>query len=44
MTAEDENYLQGELNSLAIECKQKNEFNEKDELKTLTTAIKEVYF
>jgi hypothetical protein len=44
MTAEDENHLQGELSSLAIECKQKNEFNEKDELEALATAIKEVYF
>ncbi len=41
---EEANYLQGELSSLAIECKRKNEFNDEEELQALTTAIKEVYF
>ena len=40
----DENYLQTELLSLGIECKRKNEFNDKDELEALATAIKEVYY
>jgi hypothetical protein len=38
------NYLQTELSSLAIECKRKNELNDKEELEALTAAIKEVYF
>jgi hypothetical protein len=37
-------YFQDELSSLAIECKRPNEFNDKEELQALTTAIKEVYF
>ena len=41
---EDENYWQSELSSLGIECKRKNELNDKEELKALATAIKEVYF
>ena len=41
---EEENYLQSELSSLGMECKRKNELNDKDELKALATAIKEVYF
>ena len=41
----EESYnLQSELCSLGIECKRLNEFNDKDELKALATAIKEVYF
>jgi len=40
----DENYLQNELSSLGIDCKRRNEFNDKDELEALATAIKEVYF
>ncbi len=41
---EQANYLQKELSSLGIECKRRNEFNDKDELEALATAIKEVYF
>jgi uncharacterized protein YneR len=37
-------YFQDELSSLGIECKRPNEFNYKEELQALTTAIKEVYF
>ena len=37
-------YLYGELSSLAIECKRRDELNDKDELEALATAIKEVYF
>jgi hypothetical protein len=44
VVVENETYWQSELNSLAIECKQKNEFNDKNELGALATAIKEVYF
>jgi hypothetical protein len=40
----DENYLQNELSSFGIDCKRRNEFNDKDELEALATAIKEVYF
>ncbi len=40
----DENYLQNELSSLGIDCKRRNEFNDKDELEALATAIKKVYF
>jgi hypothetical protein len=40
----EENYLQNELRSLGIECKRRNEFNDKEELEALATAIKEVYF
>ncbi|MDQ3873548.1 MAG: hypothetical protein M3258_08075, partial [Thermoproteota archaeon] len=36
----EENYLQIELSSLGIECKRKNEINDKEELEGLTTAIK----
>jgi hypothetical protein len=41
---ENEKYLQSELSSLGIKCKRKNEFNDKEELEALATAIKEVYF
>ena len=44
MVVENENYLQNELITLAIECKRKNEFNDEDELETFATAIKEVCF
>jgi hypothetical protein len=40
----EENYLQTELRSLGIECKRRNEFNDKEELEALATAIKEAYF
>jgi hypothetical protein len=40
----EKRYLQTELNSLGIECKRTNEFNDKDELEGLVIAIKEVYF
>ncbi len=40
----DENYLQNELSPLGIDCKRRNEFNDKGELEALATAIKEVYF
>jgi hypothetical protein len=40
----EETYLQSELSSLGIECKRMNEFNDKEELEALPTAIKEVYF
>jgi hypothetical protein len=40
----EEDYLQTELSSLGIECKRRNEFNDKKELEALATAIKEVYF
>ena len=40
----DESYLQTELRSLGIECKRRNEFNDKEELEALANAIKEVYF
>lgn len=42
--AENEKYLQSELGTLGIECKRKNEFNDKEELEALATAVKEVYF
>jgi hypothetical protein len=41
---EEENYLQSELSSLGIDCKRKNELNDKEELEGLAKAIKEVYF
>ncbi len=41
---DDENYWQSELSSLGIEYKRKNELNDKEELRALATAIKEVYF
>jgi hypothetical protein len=44
MLAEDENYWQSELSSLGIECKRRNELNDKEELRALAMAIKEVYF
>ncbi len=40
----EENYLQTELSSLGIDCKRRNEFNDKEELEALANAIKEVYF
>jgi len=40
----EENYWQDELSSLGIECKRKNEFNDKKDLEALANAIKEVYF
>jgi len=44
MTTDSENHWQHELNSLAIECKRTNELNNKEELKGLATAIKDVLF
>ena len=44
MIIEDESYWQSELRSLGIDCKRKNELNDKQELQALATAIKEVYF
>lgn len=41
---EQANYLQKELSSLGLECNIRNEFNDKEELQALTTAIKEVHF
>jgi hypothetical protein len=41
---QEENCLQVELDSLGIDCKRKNELNDKEELEALATAIKEVYF
>jgi len=41
---DDENYWQSELSSLGIDCKRKNELNDKEELRALAMAIKEVYF
>jgi hypothetical protein len=38
------NYLQTELSPLGIECKKRNEFNDKEELEALATDIKEAYF
>jgi hypothetical protein len=38
------NYLQNELSSLGIFCKQMNGLNDRGELEALTIAIKEVYF
>jgi hypothetical protein len=38
------NYLKNELSSLAVECKRRNELNDKEELEVLVTAIKEVYY
>ena len=43
-STEDKNKLQAELNSLGIQCKRINELNDKKELQTLATAIKDVYF
>jgi hypothetical protein len=39
-----ESYWQRELSSLGIDCKGKNELNDKEELKSLAMAIKKVYF
>ena len=44
MVTDSENHWQHELNSLAIECKRTNELNNKEELKELASAMKEVYF
>ena len=41
---QEENRLQSELSSLGVDCKRKNELNDKEELEALATAIKEVYF
>jgi hypothetical protein len=41
---DDESYWQSELSSLGIDCKRKNELNDKEELRSLATAIKQVYF
>jgi hypothetical protein len=38
------NYLQTELSSLGIECKKRDEFNDKEELEALATSLKEAYF
>jgi hypothetical protein len=43
MLVEDENYWQSELSSLGIKCKRKNELNDREELRALATAIKELY-
>jgi hypothetical protein len=40
MTTENEKYLQGELSSLAIECRRKKEFNDNEGLEVLATATK----
>jgi hypothetical protein len=40
MTTENENCLQGELSSLAMECRRKKEFNDNEELEALATAIR----
>lgn len=40
----EKSYLQSELNSLGINCKRMNEFNGKEDLEALATALKEVYF
>jgi hypothetical protein len=40
MTTENEKYLQGELSSLAIECRRKKEFNVNEGLEVLATATK----
>ena len=42
MLAENENYLQGEQTQLAIECKRMNQFNDKEELEALVTAIRKL--
>jgi hypothetical protein len=42
--AENESYWQNELSSLGIEPKRKNKLNDKEELESLATAVKEVYF
>jgi hypothetical protein len=39
-----EGYWQNELNSLGIECKRRNELNDKEELEAHAIAIKEVYY
>jgi hypothetical protein len=45
MVIENESYWENELRSLGIKCKQRNEFNEKEEkLEALAIAIKKVYF
>jgi hypothetical protein len=44
METKEKSILQSELSSLGIECKRKNELNDKEELRALATAIKEVYF
>jgi len=41
---ESADYFQDELSSLAIECKRRNELNDKGELEALANAIKEVYY
>lgn len=38
------NHCESELSSLGIECKKRNEFNDKEELEALATTIKEVYY
>jgi hypothetical protein len=40
----EKDYWENELSSLGIECKRKNELNDKEELETLATALKDVYF
>ena len=44
METKGKSILQSELSSLGIECKRMNEFNDKQELEALASAIKEVYF
>ena len=41
MIVEDENYWQSELSSLGIECKRRNELNDKEELQELADNIKQ---
>ena len=38
----EKSYLQNELSSLGIECKRTNEFNDKEELEALATAIRKL--
>jgi hypothetical protein len=40
----DENYWQSDLSFLGIDCKRKIELNDKEELRALAVAIREVYF
>lgn len=40
----EEGYWQNELNSLGIEPKRRNEFNDKEELQGLAEIIKQIYY
>ena len=44
MAAENENYWEDELSTLAIECKRKNELNDKEELENLSDIVKQAMF